>query len=85
MGARTNMSNVKWEIEETTQSGNDRTFIVTPRSGRWSARYQDLRASVWVDGATARCTRCCSLRIAMLTTCVHARAVKRFLAKKGRT
>lgn len=32
---------------------------------------------VWWDGKTAHCVRCAGERSAMLTTCRHARAVKR--------
>lgn len=43
-------------------------------------------AQVWVsDDGRCRCTQCSGALVAMLTTCKHARAVKRWLERQPLT
>lgn len=74
---------MKYTVRDTgTTIGHDvRVYIVT-----WSTSgpLGHASANVWVDEARsgrAQCTNCSGPLQAMLSTCSHARAVKRFLAK----
>jgi len=69
----------RYNIEETpsfqdASGATVRVFRVWSGEGEM-AKYNG--ADVWWDGKLARCTRCSGMLSAMLSTCPHARAVKR--------
>lgn len=67
----------KWTITEVAPISNGtRVFRVRRFGATWGG------TDVWLYGDVPRCCACSSKMTAMLTTCVHAAAVRRHL-KKG--
>jgi hypothetical protein len=74
------MTRTKWVVTKTdeTISGHTEVWLVNvPNSPGYNA------VAVWrdIDTGICRCTACSGLLVAMLSTCVHAQAVKRKAAK----
>jgi len=69
---------VKWIIEEVEDEREDmRSFTVRrPEQKTFLATY------VWWDGRRAWCCKCSGNSAAMLSSCYHAKAVKRFAMKE---
>lgn len=68
---------VQYDIEATGEviAGDTYVYRLTRHGQRWPQYH------VWFDATldTCRCTECCGLVSAMLTTCPHARAVRRHI------
>ena len=70
---------MRYDVTEKKGFNDVRVFSVTPIRAI-AGRGQSI--DVWLDSRCSRCTNCSGPLSAMLSSCAHAAAVKRHVAKQ---